>query len=328
MPVLGQDLTPVHISDMFAAEQRLRKVFPPSPLLSMAPLDNKLGVPVYLKVESLLPSGAYKFRGATNKITALVEKLGKDIKIITASSGNHGMACALAASKLGISATVVVPEPTPQIKKDTIRALGANLLEIGPTYDESFAAACELSEKENMYYVHPVADLYTVGGQGTISLELLDQLPDVEQVIVPLGGGGLITGVSFAMKHLKPSVKIVGVMPEGSAVYYESRKAGKLITLDKCASFADAVVRKTGEEYLYPYIEKYVDEIVTVTEENLRKAVKIGCMYGKLTLEGAAALPIAALLEGKATVDRKTVLLCTGGNIDQKILETCLKEDV
>ena len=130
------------------------------------------------------------------------------------------------------------------------------------------------------------------------------------------------------MKHLKPSVKIVGVMPEGSAVYYESRKAGKLITLDTCSSLADAVVRKTGEEYLYPYIEKYVDEIVTVSEETLRKAVKVGCMYAKLTLEGAAVLPIAALLEGKAKVDRKTVLMCTGGNIDQALLETCLKEEI
>ena len=156
-----------------------------------------MGTPVYLKAENLLPSAAYKFRGATNKIKTLIETSGTEVRIITASSGNHGMACALAASRLGIPATVVVPVPTPQIKKDYIRSLGANLLEIGETYDDSFLAACELAETEKMFYVHPVSDRYTVAGQGTITLELLEQIPDLDQVIVPIGGGGLITGISF-----------------------------------------------------------------------------------------------------------------------------------
>lgn len=324
--MLGQCLDAVQISDMFAAERQLRKVFPPSPLLNMAPLNQQLGGKVYLKAESLLPSGAYKFRGANNKIHALISENGEGIKIIMASSGNHGMACALAASTLGIQATVVVPVPTPQIKKDSIRAMGANLLEIGATYDESFVAACELAEKENMYYVHPVSDRYTVAGQGTITLEILDQLPDVQQVIVPIGGGGLITGISYAMKTLKPSVKVIGVMAEGAAVYYESRKVGKLVTLDKCASMADACVRKTGEEYLYPYIEKYVDDIVTVTEDSIRKAVKMASLYAKLTLEGAAVLPLASLIESKTKLMIGTVLVCTGGNIDQAVLNSCLSE--
>lgn len=323
--MLGRDLAPVKISDMFAAERRLRKIFPPSPMICVESLNQQLGAPVYLKAESLLPSGAYKYRGAVNKITSLVEEHGNDIRIITASSGNHGMACALAARNLGVKASVVVPVPTPQIKKDSIRALGADLMEIGETYDESFVAACKVAEEQKMFYVHPVSDRYTVAGQGTITLEILDQFPNVTQVLVPIGGGGLITGISFAMKTLKPSVKIIGVMPEGSAVYAASRKAGRLITLDHCASLADAVVRKTGEEYLYPYIEEYVDEILTVSEETLKKAVKTACLYGKLTLEGAAALPLAAILEGKAQADAGTVLICSGGNIDQKVLDLCMK---
>ncbi len=324
--MLGRDLGEVHISDMYAARERISKVVPQTPLVSMEPLNQQLGAKVYLKVESLQPSGAYKYRGAVNKITSLIEQYGHDIRIITASSGNHGMACALAARDLGVSATVVVPEPTPEIKKDCIRKLGATLLEIGATYDYSFEAACKIADEKEMFYVHPVADRYTVGGQGTISLEILEQLPFVQQVIVPLGGGGLITGISYAMKHLKPSVKIVGVMPEGSAVYAESRKQGKLVTLQSCTSMADAVVRKTGEEYLFPYIEKYVDEICTVSESTLKKAVKMSCLYGKLTLEGAAALPLAAILEGKCQITAGTVLICSGGNIDQKILEDCLKQ--
>lgn len=323
--MLGRDLAPVKISDMFAAERRLRKIFPPSPMICVESLNQQLGAPVYLKAESLLPSGAYKYRGAVNKITSLVEEHGNNIRIITASSGNHGMACALAARNLGVKASVVVPAPTPQIKKDSIRALGADLMEIGETYDESFVAACKVAEEQKMFYVHPVSDRYTVAGQGTITLEILDQFPNVTQVLVPIGGGGLITGISFAMKTLKPSVKIIGVMPEGSAVYAASRKAGRLITLDHCASLADAVVRKTGEEYLYPYIEEYVDEILTVSEETLKKAVKTACLYGKLTLEGAAALPLAAILEGKAQADAGTVLICSGGNIDQKVLDLCMK---
>ena len=322
--MLGRDMQPVHISDMLEAEKRIRKVFPASPLVSIESLNQQLGAPVYLKAESLLPSGAYKYRGAVNKITALVEQYGKDIRIITASSGNHGMACALAARNLGVAASVVVPVPTPQIKKDCIRALGATLLEIGATYDESFTAACQVAEEQQLFYVHPVSDRYTVAGQGTIALEILDQHPDVKRVVVPIGGGGLITGVAYTLKTLKPSVEVVGVMPEGSAVYAESRKAGKLITLERCASMADAVVRKTGEEYLYPYIEKYVDQILTVSEDSLKQAVKLACIYGKLTLEGAAVLPLAAILEGKTQPGSDTVLICSGGNIDQKVLLDCL----
>ena len=296
--MLGRDTNPITIADVFAAERKVRAVVPPTPLFSIETLNQQVGGPVYLKAESLLPSGAYKFRGATNKISSLIELYGKDIQIVTASSGNHGLACALAGRTLGIRASVVVPEPTPQIKQDAIRALGANLVVYGENYDASFAKACEMSEKEHMYYVHPVADRYTASGQGTIALEILDQLPDVDQVIVPLGGGGLITGISFVLKEMKPSVKVIGVMPEGSDVYVQSRKAGKLVTLDKCSSMADAVVRKTGEDYLFPYIEKNVDDIVTVSEETLKKAVKMACLYGKLTLEGAGALALASLLEG------------------------------
>ena len=246
--MLGRDVSPVEIADIFAAEQRLRKAFPPSPLLNMEFLNQQLGAQVWLKAENLLPSGAYKYRGAMNKITSLIERYGKELRIVTASSGNHGMACALAARNLGVQANVVVPVSTPQVKKDSIRALGANLVEVGATYDESFVSACELAEKEHLYYVHPTSDRYTVGGQGTISLEILDQCPQVEQIVVPIGGGGLITGIALTMKTLKPSVKIYGVMPVGSAVYVESRRQGQLVTLDHCSSMADAVVRKTREE--------------------------------------------------------------------------------
>ena len=150
-------------------------------------------------------------------------------------------------------------------------------------------------------------------------------MPQVEQIVVPIGGGGLITGIALTMKTLKPSVKIYGVMPVGSAVYVESRRQGQLVTLDHCSSMADAVVRKTGEEYLYPYIEKYVDDIFTVTEDSIRQAVRTACLYGKLTLEGSGALALAALLEKKCPLSPGTVLICSGGNIDKAVLDLCMQ---
>lgn len=323
--MLGQNLNPVSLTDVFNARNKIRKTVAATPLVSLEPLNINIGGRVYLKLENLLPSGAYKYRGALNKISSLMEQYSCNIKIITASSGNHGMACALAASSLGIDAVIVVPTITPQIKKDCIRSLGAKLVEAGQTYDDSFVQACKIAEEDHRYYVHPVADQEVLGGQGTIALELMDQLPELDQIIVPLGGGGLISGISYTIKQIKPSVKVYGVMPEGSDVYVKSRKAGKLVELDHAESMADAVVRKTGEPYLFPYIEKYVDQLVTVSEQSIMRAVKIAALYGKVTLEGAGAMPLAAVLEEKCGMTVGTVLICSGGNIDQGAFLKCLE---
>ncbi len=322
--MLGQNLSKVQLSDMFSAEQRIRKVTPPTPLITMEPLNMLLKYQVYLKAESLLPSGAFKFRGAFNKISWLKENYGDNVEVVTASSGNHGMAVALSSRLLGLKATVVVPSITPEIKKECIRSFGADIIVSGATYDDSFLEACRIAEEKGCYYVHSVSDVEVLGGQGTISLEIIRQLPDVEQIVVPLGGGGLITGISYAIKQLKPKTKVCAVMPEHSAVYAKSREAGRLIELREAYSVADAVIRKTGESYLFPYIEQNVDEIFTVGEETIKKAVRAGLLYGKLMLEGSGALPLAAAMEGKIDLHMKTVLVCSGGNIDQAVLQQCL----
>lgn len=312
------------MAEVYHAKSIIRKNVAETPLVSLEPLNIKLGGRAYLKLESLLPSGAYKYRGALNKISSLMEEYGDRTRIITASSGNHGMACALAASRLGIEAVVVVPTITPQIKKDCIRSLGARLVEAGENYDGSFLEACKIAEEDHLYYVHPVADQKVLGGQGTIALELLDQLSSLDQIIVPLGGGGLISGISYTVKQMKPSVKIIGIMPEGSDVYVKSREVGKLVELEHPHSIADAVVRKTGEPYLFPYIEQYVDELCTVSEQSIKQAVKTAAIYGKVTLEGAGAMPLAAVLEGKCKLTDGTVLVCSGGNMDQDTFLQCL----
>jgi threonine dehydratase len=322
--MLGQRLDPVHISDFFRARERIRKVSGPTPLISVETLNIFLNNKVYLKAESLQPVGAYKFRGALNKCSCLIEKYGDNVNIITASSGNHGMACAYVAKTLGIKATVFVPEITPKIKIDSIKRLGAEIIVYGKTYDNTFIEACRMADEKGYYYVHPVSDADTVAGQGTISLELMEQLPDLDQIVVPIGGGGLITGISYAIKCLKPNVKVIGVMPENSCVYYESRKAGKLVEIDNPSSVADACVRKTGEEYLFPYIQKYVDDICIVKENSIKQAVKVLLLYGKLLLEGSGALPMAAALENQLDLSKKTVMVCSGANIDFNVLNDCL----
>ena len=323
--MLGQNLSKLHLSDIFSARQRLPRAFSKTPLLSSELLNLQVKANLYLKAESLQPSGAYKIRGAYNKCAYLVEQHGSRLSIITASSGNHGMACAMAAAKLGICAKVVVPVSTPEIKKNCIRSLGAELIEHGETYDDSFQRACQLTEQEKeIYYVHPVSDTQVLGGQGTIGLEILEQLPSVQQVGLPLGGGGLAAGVSCGLKQIFPQIRIICVMPKGSAVYVESRKAGELVELPYCASMADAVVRKTGEPFLYPYLETYVDEIVTVSEASIAAAIQDAALYAKLTLEGAGALPLAAVKEGVIQNDLCTVLICSGGNIDRESLKNVL----
>lgn len=323
----GQNLEKVAVSDLVVAAGRLKARLTPTPLISSQLLNIALDGEVFLKLESLQPTGSYKIRGAYNKCCHLKESLGADVSIITASSGNHGLACAYAAKLLGMEAKVYVPITTPQIKKDNIRALGATLVEVGNTYDESFICACEEAEKsDNLYYVHPVSDIDVVAAQGTIGLEILSQMEDVQQVIIPLGGGGLSSGIAFAIKNLKPEVKVISVMPEGSDVYLKSRQAGKLVTIENPHSIADAVVRKCGEEYLFPYIEEYVDQIVTVKEERIKEAIKAAALYGKVTLEGAGAMPLAAVLEDKTLLDQKTVLICSGGNIDLGLLKECISK--
>lgn len=319
----GQDLSDLTISDVYAAEKRLRELFAPSPLISMEALNTYLGHKVWMKADSLLPTGAFKIRGAYNTIMNLVEKHGKDTRVVTASSGNHGMAVAYSSKCAGIKATVAVPVTAPQMKKDIIKSFGAELVEHGITYDETFPEACRISEETGAYYVHSVSDVRVIAGQGTISKEILDNLWDIEQIVIPLGGAGLTTGVAFTAKTLKPDIKVTCSMPAGSDVYAACRRAGRIVELDKASSIADAVLKKSVEDYLYPYVEKYVDDIVTVEEHSIMEGIKAAALYGKLVLEGAGALGIAAVLEGKVDINKKTVIICSGGNIDALILKKC-----
>lgn len=319
----GQNLAQLSTNDILDAKKRLAKIISPSPLVTLEPLNLFLKHKVYLKAECLLPTGSFKLRGAFNKISYLKEKRN-NFEVVTASSGNHGFSVSFSSRVLGVGATIVVPTVTPRVKIQNCAAMGANVIEFGQTYDSSFIEATRICNEKGAFYIHPVSDVEVLAGQGTIGMEILSQLPDVEQIVVPLGGGGLISGIGYYVKNFKPDVKIIAVMPENSAVYKYCREAGKVVELDDVHSIADAVVRKTAEEYLFPYIEKYVDEILVVKEDTIPEAIRIQLLCGRLLTEGAGALPMAAAIEGQLNLDKKTVFVASGSNIDESILKKCL----
>lgn len=319
----GQRLEDVHYSDIILAKERLKHVIRPTPLLSMETLNIFLQQKVYLKAECLLPTGSFKLRGAYNKI-ASISKETKEKGIITASAGNHAMGVSLAAKWLKSKATVVVPQIAPEIKKETCRQLGAEVIAYGDVYDEAYAEARKIESTEGKTYIHPVADADVIAGQGTIGLEILEQLPEVKQVVVPLGGGGLVSGIAIALKSIKPSIKVIAVQAEGSPVYYRSFKENKIIELETAKTIADGLSVKKMEPYLFEFIKAWVDDIVLVREETIKEAMKALLFQGKLVAEGAGAVSLAAMMDGLIAQPEETVLLVSGANVDQDKLFSCI----
>ena len=272
------------------------------------------GKDLYLKTENLQVTGSFKVRGAYYKISQLTkEEAAKGV--IACSAGNHAQGVALAATSMGIKSVICMPSGAPIMKVENTKRLGAQVELVPGAYDEAHDRAVELQEETGMTFIHPY------DGQGSIGLEILDQLPDVEAVIVPIGGGGLISGVAFAIKSLRPDVKIYGVQAAGAASMYKAFHDHKYETLDAVHTFADGIAVKTPGETTYEMISKYVDDIVTVSEDEIATAILTLIEKQKLISEGAGATPVAAALFDKLPIEgKKTVCLVSGGNIDVNIL--------
>lgn len=278
--------------------------------------DSKL----YLKTENLQVTGSFKLRGAYYKISQLTkEEAAKGV--IACSAGNHAQGVALAATKMGIKSIICMPDSAPIMKIENTKALGAEIELVKGTYDDAHDRAVELLKQTGMTFIHPYDDELVMAGQGSIGLEILEQLPDVEAVIVPVGGGGLLSGVAFAIKSLCPNVKIYGVQAGGAASMFNAYKNSKYCTLDTVDTFADGIAVKTPGEICYDIISKYVDDIVTVSEDEIATAILTLIEKQKLIAEGAGATPVAAALFDKLPIKgKKTVCLVSGGNIDVNIL--------
>lgn len=275
---------------------------------------------LYLKTENLQVTGSFKVRGAYYKISQLSpEERAKGV--IACSAGNHAQGVALAATRMGIKSVVCMPDGAPIMKVESTKNLGAEVCLVAGTYDDAHDKAVELQEQTGMTFIHPYDDEQVIAGQGTIGLEILEQLPNVDAVIVPVGGGGLIAGVAFAIKSLRPDVKIYGVQAAGAASMFNARQHHRYETLDAVSTFADGIAVKTPGQTTFEMAEQYVDEIVTVSEDEIAAAILSLMENQKLVAEGAGAVSVAAALFGKLPLEGKRVAcVISGGNIDVNIL--------
>ena len=275
---------------------------------------------LYLKTENLQETGSFKLRGAYYKISQLTEE-EKSRGIIACSAGNHAQGVAMAATQSGIQSLICMPDGAPISKVEATKQLGAEVRLVKGAYDDAYATALQLQEDTGATFIHPFDDDEVIAGQGTIGLEILDELENPDAVVVPIGGGGLISGVAYAIKHLNPNVKIYGVQAAGAASMVKSQQEGTPITLDQAETFADGIAVKHPGDITYQLVEQYVDEIVTVREDEIAAAILALIEKQKVIAEGAGAVSVAAVLFHKLPVEgKKVVCIVSGGNIDVNIL--------
>ncbi len=300
--------------DFMEARERLGTVIEKTKLIHSNIFSDESGNEVYIKPENLQRTGAFKIRGAYNKIAKLTEE-EKKRGVIAASAGNHAQGVALAAQKLGIKAVIVMPKHTPLIKVEATRRYGAEVILTGEVYDEAYEYAKKLQEKEGYTFVHPFNDEDVIEGQGTIALEVLEELPDADIILVPIGGGGLISGIASAAKLKNPLIKIIGVEPEGAASALEARKSHHVVELDEANTIADGTAVKKIGDITFDYIEKYVDDIVTVSDYELMAAFLVLVEKHKIVAENSGILAVAGLKKLNVT-GKKIISIISGGNID------------
>ena len=279
---------------------------------------------MYLKTENLQVTGSFKVRGAYYKISQLTEEQ-KKAGVIACSAGNHAQGVALSATKNGIKSVVCMPDGAPISKVEATKSYGAEVVLVPGVYDDAYSKAIELQKEKGYTFVHPFDDEDVIAGQGTIGLEILNQLENIDAVVVPIGGGGLISGVAFAIKNLKPNIKVYGVQAANAPSMYESIKQKSKITLDAVSTFADGIAVKHPGDLTYELVNKYVDEVVTVSEDEIAMSILTLIERQKLISEGAGATSVAAVLSDKIPVNNKNVVcVVSGGNIDVNILSRVL----
>lgn len=296
------------------AAEKVKEATLPTNLVYSEYFSNQTGNKVYLKPENMQYTGAYKVRGAYYKISTMSEEARKK-GLITASAGNHAQGVAFAAKKYGVKATVVMPTTTPLIKVNRTKGYGAEVVLHGDVYDEACEYALKLAEEKGLTFVHPFDDLDVATGQGSIAMEIIKELPTVDYILVPVGGGGLATGVSTLAKLLNPNIKVIGVEPAGANCLQASIKAGKVTTLPTVSTIADGTAVKTPGSKLFPYLKKNLDDIITVPDEDLIVSFLNMVENHKMIVENSGLLTVAALKQLKVK-DKKIVSILSGGNMD------------
>lgn len=297
------------------AHERIKKYIKHLPLYYSNNFSEITGADIYFKLESLQRTGSFKIRGALNCILKNIECCRNGI--IAASAGNHAQGVAFSAKSLGLKAVIVMPEFTPMVKVANTQSYGAEVILYGLSFEDAYRHAVEIAKERNLYFVHPFNDMDVIAGQGTIAYEVLREKPDISQIVVPVGGGGLISGIAEYVKAVNPSIKVIGVQAEEAAGMVSSLSEDRVVSLSTSATFAEGIAVKQVGELTFRCCQNCVDELVTVSESEIALAVLEYIERAKLVVEGAGAAPLAALLAKKIDVkDKTTVLVVSGGNID------------
>lgn len=312
----------VTLRDVYLARQRIGHVARRTPLLQSPVLSERSGASVFLKAENLQETGTFKIRGAANRMATLTQEQ-KARGVITVSSGNHGRAVSFVAARLGIRAVICLSTRVPANKVSAIRALGAEVVVQGDSYDEAEVHSLHLQREQGLTRIDPFDDPYVIAGQGTVGLELLEDLPDIDACLVPLSGGGLISGIALALKSASPAIRIIGVSMERAPVMAASLRAGKPVVLPEEDTLADALAGGIGvnNQYTFRMAQQYVDDTVLVTEEDIAVAMAFLLEEHHLIAEGAGAVSVAALLSEKAHgLGRRVCAVVSGGNVDVRVV--------
>ncbi|WP_312911414.1 threonine ammonia-lyase [Natronosalvus caseinilyticus] len=315
----------LELADVLEARERVRETSRHTPLTYSHTYSDMTGAAVHLKLENFQRTGAFKIRGATNRIQTLSPD-EQAAGVVTASAGNHAQGVALAATRAGVDSKIVMPEQAPIAKVKATRSYGAEVVLAGADYDAAAERAHEIEREEGRTYVHAFDDEYVMAGQGTIGLEILEDCPDVETVVVPIGGGGLIAGIATAVKAKRPDVRVVGVQSTGASSVAASLEKGSVVTIDGVDTIADGIATRSIGEKTFSVIRERVDEVVTVTDEQIAMAVAHLLERSKTVVEGAGAVPLAAILFEAFDYDDGEVIvpLLSGGNIDLNMLTTVI----
>ena len=311
-----------HLENIQKAAQNLNGIIRKTDLIFSEFFSKETGNRIYIKPENLQRTGSFKIRGAYNRIANLTEE-ERAKGIIASSAGNHAQGVALAASTMGIQATIVMPLVTPLIKVDSTKSYGADVVLHGNIYDEAYGKAVDLAETHGYTFVHPYNDYDVIYGQGTIALEILNDLEDVDVILAPVGGGGLISGIALAAKAIKPNIQVIGVEPVGASSMLAALDAGKPVTLEKVQTAAEGVAVKTVGTTCHDICSQYLDGIIQVSEDEIMEAVLLLLERHKIIAEAAGALPLAAIK--KLNTRNKTVAcVVSGGNIDMVTISSTI----
>jgi threonine dehydratase len=316
----------ITLEDVLAARERIRNSVYYSPCTRSETLSRGTGLEIYLKLENLQMTGSFKERGALNRIATLTAEQSKR-GVVAASAGNHAQGVAYHATRRGIRAVIVMPLTTPLVKVTATRNFGAEVVLHGANYDEACEEATRLCAAEGMTFIHPFDDAVVMAGQGTIGLELLEQVEGLEAVVVPIGGGGLIGGIACAVKESNPNVRVVGVQTAKLPSMQQALVEHHPVTLEPGTTIADGIAVRRAGDVTFPVVERYVDEIVTVDEDEIASAILTLLEREKTLAEGAGATALAAVLQGRTSLPKgtKTAVLVCGGNIDVTLLSRIIE---